>query len=236
MRVCIVTPFYNREDLTAQFLKYVDYLREWLVGHELYPIAVVSNPIDKDVVSRHEWTIVEHVNKPLSDKANVGFRTAWAFDPDGVLKLDSDDFPALDYLQDHLDACERLDFAHVRYLWVYDKPTRRCAGKEFSRVGSCRWLSRQALHTCDWEPYMPGLDRCLDGSMDRKMKGLGFDREEVEPDLGRLVTVKSGSNICSNIWPYEEVIMGERDELTREETDAMWRDEFPPELARWMVG
>ena len=229
MTVAVVTPIYNREALTEKFLDYSTVWRNKLDerGIDTFPIAVISNETDGRLAERYKWTTLWHQNNPLSDKANVGFLAASLFDVDGALKLDSDDFPSVDFLLSYLDLCADVNFGHVRYLYVYDRPTRRCAGKEFSRVGSCRWLSRKALEACEWEPYETGLNNRLDGSMDRRLRGLGFEREEVRID-SPLITVKDGSNI----WPYEEVIMGVRDET---DPESLWRENYPEELANWMV-
>jgi len=232
VRVCIVTPVYGRKELTRQFWRNLLYTSSVLSGHTLHPVAVYSDHGDGEIASSMGADAVHAPNSPLSDKANVGYIQCAAFRPDGVLKLDSDDFPSCMWMQAYLDECAALDVAHVRTLTVYDLPTGRCATKRFNRAGTGRWLSRSVLSALDWAPYEPGIDKRLDGSMDRRIKSAGFVPKEIEASLGKIISVKSGENI----WCYDDLIMGRRTDHAPDVTRNVWKDSYPPEVSDWMLG
>lgn len=210
MRLGIISPLWQRRDLTRLFLGQIDQLAI-RVGPdiELVPVALYSEGDEYLDAVRSPgtcWTFLEHVNQPLSEKLCFGMQHLGTLGVDAVLSMGSDDFVgehSIRFVAAQIQAGYDIVGVKDFYFWNAQKGMRWWGGYKGRRagetVGAGRSLSARLLERMDWTPW-PGKLLCgMDGAMWRRLKTVPNVRALAVPatEFGPLVDVKTEVNLTS---------------------------------------
>jgi len=177
---------------------------------------------------------VEAPNVPLSDKWNAGMEALRDCGLDAVMVIGSDDFVSAGYVAAAVEALRRESGQRVahpprlvlpREIVFLDSETGRACAARPVRPGAGRVLPRASLDALGWRPWPDGLDRRLDGGMDRRLAACGVTGPEVvlPPDAGPVVDVKGPESM----WPLDAMAKSARRELAADEVGALFDAHSP---------
>ena len=240
MRLAILTALWGRPEVSGPCLAHAaDHLRPALAsrGDELLLQAVGSKADERDAFGTDPealalasgWGYADAPNRPVSSKWNAGMEALRDRRPDAVVILGSDDVCSVGYL---MEAMRRLDdgaaFVLSDRIVFAESAGGRLTGRafwgRFARLGGGRVLSASLLDRLGWRPWIDGLDRRLDGSMDRRIHGGTMPQSSPrpghrEPGVGlppsacrtiRMAhpAILLGVKSETNVWSYDHVRTG----------------------------
>ena len=163
MKIILLTCIWERKNLTELFLKYLSWTQQKLNDKLIISVVVVgSNPEDEElVVNKYDFTYLNHINQPLSEKWQAGLDHIADCNYDALLILGSDDFLALDIFDCYIDFLKNSNslafgFSDCYFLdlierkWVYwpgygktlkDRQPHRMG----EPIGAGRLIKREAM-------------------------------------------------------------------------------------------
>jgi len=172
VRLAIVTAWHGRPDLTRR-------VAEYYAGMGVCIAAVTRGELD--AIGRVDgWGYAISPNV-VSDKFNTAVAHA-RFNADAVMIVGSDDLVSPKYIEDAIRLLEEgVDYIHGNGLYFYDETYRRSVYVPTSAPPGCgRVLSKRLLDMLDWQPYAPGLMKCIEASMAERLKALWFVESEID--------------------------------------------------------
>ena len=181
-RIGLLTAVWQRHDLVDVVLGYYRRLIDGGLPAKWEIIVVGSEgKASRSLAEKHGAHYVEAPNSPLSDKFNAGALAARDLGVDGLCLVGSDDLLSPRYMRFAsswrpagpravgLRDCYILDFAGWgTWYWPGYKGAR-----EGRPLGSGVLLSPELLRRLEWQPWMRGLDRNLDGSLHQRVEECG---------------------------------------------------------------
>lgn len=210
-KIVCTTAIWKRPPITEIVLKHCNELREHSkVDIEL--IAVGSRgEKSRRMCEKHGFEYIERPNKPLAQKWADVVHEAERYDPDAVMRIDSDDLISYNYPQVLYDRMkhEKIDVGGICELYFYWTKSGQMAHwidpKKLPTGGSIMFMD-EILEKYDYRPWPEGcgIDRGLDGFNRRWWKSKGAVYKAFEQDgLGvRVVSLKSSVNI----WRYSNLL------------------------------
>ena len=196
-RLGVLVALWRRPEVSRAVLAHALALR--VPGVEIVVHAVRSPEDPEPTPVPFGVRVTDAPNAPLSDKWSIGMQ-AMPRDLGAVMVLGSDDLVTADYVAACVAAVRAgADRVHASGIVFVDMATGEAHASDASRIGAGRVLSRRALDLVGWRPWPPGLNRRLDGGMDRV-----FRRSQLAE-----ATVPTGGTVqvCdiktdTNLWSY----------------------------------
>lgn len=206
--IAVVTCLWQRPALTSLVLAWYQAAAIKLRDKVTLKLVAVGSEgaASKNLAQKHGWLYLEHPNKFLSDKWNIGVRFAKTLKPDAVLILGSDDVMSIPLLEHYVGLVNKVSYAGLLDIYFLDASSFKAVHflgyidkhRKGETVGAGRLLSSKLLDQLNWAPWAPKTRRSLDASMTEKIKKLkvkchAFRMNQVKG--GALIDIKTGTNI-----------------------------------------
>lgn len=176
MNIVVITTLWRRPEIAGLMLARLQKQGMCVVA------AGSEGETSRRLAEDHGAHYIEWENKPLGAKWNAALRAAKAFDPDGVVVLGSDNFVSSSLFS----AWERGLATGIEYMGLIDGWMYMPADEKFvywpgyvglrrnEPLGSSRCYSRELLDRVDWHLWEDHLDRNLDDSVTRFLRGMSI--------------------------------------------------------------
>ena len=218
MRLAIVTAWHGRPDLTRRV---AEYYTDWCESDTHRRLIAVATVDEHSAINFDHIRLRRHhaAHNVVSDKFNLACNCANLYNADAVMIVGSDDLVSPKYIEEAIRLLEEgVDYIHGNGLYFYDETYRRSVYVPTSAPPGCgRVLSKRLLDMLDWQPYAPGLMKCIEASMAERLKAPWFVEAEIDCSPkddhaeGRyLVDIKThdAEGNSENVWPWERFAHG----------------------------
>lgn len=208
----VLTALWMRPAVSRAVLRYY-------AQFEAVRVAVRSQEDPEPCKKVKGWIYAEAPNRPLSNKWNAGLNIMKRHAVDAVMIVGSDDYVSRPYIDRAMEEIATgADLVHFDTLHALDADTGRLVRLQPRRMGAGRVISRRLLVRAEWRLWPSGLNRLLDGGMDRRLRevrGRG-DRsrhfKSVRLRAGSvpgavILDVKStrADGSSANLWSFEDM-------------------------------
>lgn len=173
----LVVALWGREELARLCLRRVARAAR---AQKVILVAVTDEPINGRMARSLGYEVVEHSNRPLSDKHNAG-ALHLRDRVDALVVMGSDNWVCDSFFPTWHRELQRHRLVGVTDAWQVSMHTRQALyfpgyrdprrGGESLGVG--RALRRDVLSQLDWKPWQSGLNRGLDWSMRTRLESVG---------------------------------------------------------------
>lgn len=208
MKITIVTGVWKRPEVFEMFSKGIENL-----GVDVRVIVAGSEgDTSRTMVESKGFEYIEVPNRPLSNKMNATTRAAKG--SDYVICMGSDDIISPELFQEYLKYMnEDYDFVGLTDFYFYDTESKRAMywggyndKRKGTSIGAGCVISAKLLNNMCHEPWKNGLNKGLDGSMQRRINGKVAKFSLKEKGLFAL-DIKSSTNITPfELWKNSSYI------------------------------
>lgn len=200
MNILIMTPFWKRPEIVAEYVKSVERLSNTCHNISLLAILSPEDPHYDDIYNLLPWAtpVIDYSNKHLGAKKNAGARYANHLAWDYLMELNSDTIvnPAIfDLYKPYMEREEK--FFGLNNLWAVDYATKETIFIPNYNSGMTYGAGRM-LHRSAFSPKMwtDNLDCGMDTNMKNHLEKMGVKETVVDcGDTPMIIDLKTNTTI-----------------------------------------
>jgi hypothetical protein len=218
-KVIFVSCTYKRPEITKKIIQIWEKIQENTKNYLEYENIIVDSEYSNLEVFKNNrrFKYFNYENFPISNKWNYAASILKTKVFDYVIFLGSDDFVDEDLMNEYYKKMKsKYDFIGIQDMYVYNlknnkkyywRGYKKETGRQGETIGLGRCFSKNLLEKLNYQPWIDGINKSLDSSMQNKLKGISnFTKTTInlKKDGGFACDVKSNLNI-TNIEMYNDL-------------------------------